>query len=77
MTRSARCSCGVVRAAATGELALVGACHCMQRQRRTGSPYDVRAYFPKQQVRSEGTSIVYIRASDSGRKIELHWGKRQ
>lgn len=35
MTRIAHCCCGSLRAEATGEPALVAACHCMECQRRT------------------------------------------
>jgi hypothetical protein len=31
------------------------------------------AYFPKEHVRAKGPSKVYVRGSDSGRKIELHF----
>lgn len=73
MTRIAHCCCGSLRAEATGEPALVGACHCMECQRRTGSPFGVGAYFPKEQVRTEGPNKIYVRGSNSGRKIELHF----
>jgi hypothetical protein len=73
MTRIAHCCCGSLRAEATGEPALVAACHCMECQRRTGSPFGVGAYFPKEHVRTKGPSRVYVRGSDSGRKIELHF----
>jgi len=71
MTRIAHCCCGSLRAEATGEPALVAACHCMECQRRTGSPFGV--YFPKEQVRTEGPNKVYDRGSDSGRKVEFHF----
>jgi hypothetical protein len=80
MTRIAHCCCGSRlaargsrRAEATGEPALVGACHCMECQRRTGSPFGVSTYFPRERVRTEGLNKVYVRGSDSGRKIELHF----
>jgi hypothetical protein len=73
MTRIAYCCCGSLRAEATGEPAFVVACHCMECQRRTGSPLGVRTYFAKEQVRTEGPSKVYVRGSDSGRKIEFHF----
>jgi hypothetical protein len=68
MTRIAHCSCGSLRAEATGEPALVAACHCIECQRRTGSPFGVSTYFSKERV-----SKIYVRGSDSGRKIELHF----
>ena len=73
MTRMAHCCCGSLRAEASGEPALVAACHCTLCQRRTGSPFGVSTYFRKQQVRTEGTSKVYVHTSDSGRKIEAHF----
>jgi len=73
MTRIARCCCGSLRAEATGEPAFVAACHCMECQRRTGSPFGVNAYFPKEQVRTDGPSKAYVRGSDSGRKPEFHF----
>jgi hypothetical protein len=40
---------------------------------RTGSSFGVSTSFVKDQVRTEGQSKVYVRGSDSGRKIELHF----
>jgi hypothetical protein len=45
----------------------------MECQRRTGSPFGVGAYFPKEQVRTEGPNKVYVRGCDSRGKIELHF----
>ena len=73
MNRIAHCCCGALRAEATGDPAFLGACHCMECQRRTGSAFGVGTYFPKEQVRAEGPSKVYVRGSDSGRKIEFHF----
>jgi hypothetical protein len=72
-TRIALCCCGSLRAEASNEPALVGACHCIECQRRTGSPFGVGSYFPKEQVRTEGPSKVYVRGIDSGRKAESHF----
>lgn len=73
MTRIAHCSCGALRAEATGEPAYVAACHCTECQRRTGSAFGVATLFPKARVRIEGPSKVYVRGSDSGQKIENHF----
>jgi hypothetical protein len=73
MTRIAHCCCGSLSVEATGEPTFVGACHCTECQRRTGSPFGVSTYFLKEQVRTEGPSKVYVRGSDSGRKIEIHF----
>jgi hypothetical protein len=37
------------------------------------SPFGVSTLYPKEQVRTEGPSKVYMRGSDSGRKIKLHF----
>jgi hypothetical protein len=73
MTRIAHCCCGSLRAEAIGEPALVVACHCMECQRRAGSPFGVSTCFAKEQVRTEGASKVYVRGSESGRKNEFHF----
>ena len=73
MTRIAHCCCGSLRAETTGEPALVVACHCMECQRRTGSPFGVSACFPIARVRTEGPSNVYVRGNNSGRKNEFHF----
>jgi hypothetical protein len=73
MTRIAHCCCGSLRAETTGEPAFVAACHCMECQRRTGSPFGVSTYFPKEQVRTKGPTKIYVRGSDSGREIEQHF----
>ena len=73
MTRTAHCCCGSLRAEVTGERTFLGVCHCTECQRRTGSAFGVGTYFPKEQVHTEGPSKVYVRSSDSGRKIEHHF----
>jgi hypothetical protein len=56
MKKIAHCCCGALRAEATGEPAFLGARHCTECQRRTGSAFGVGTYFPKEQVRAEGPS---------------------
>ena len=73
MIRIAHCCYGSLRAEASGEPTFVGACHCTECQRRTGSPFGVSTYFLKEQVHTDGPSKVYVRSSDAGRKIEIHF----
>ena len=73
MTRIAHCCCGLLRAEVTGEPWIVAICHCTECQRRTGSAFGASAHFPKEQVRIEGLSKIYVRRSDSGRKVEFHF----
>jgi hypothetical protein len=73
MTRIARCCCGTLRAEASGNPALVAACHCEQCQRRTGAPFGISAYYPAAQVRTAGASKVFGRDSQAGRKVRIHF----
>jgi hypothetical protein len=73
MTRTARCSCGGLAVEASGEPSFVVACHCTECQRRTGSVLGVGAYFPKAQVNVSGTSNLYVRDGQNGRKIRSHF----
>jgi hypothetical protein len=73
MTRVARCCCGALRAEVFGEPALVAACHCEECQRRTGSAFGISAYFPAEQVRTDGPDRVFTRAGQDGRKVRMHF----
>lgn len=68
--REARCSCGALRAEATGEPARVSVCHCLNCKRRTGSAFAYNATFPSHQVETHGTFASYTRTSDEG-----YWGR--
>ena len=50
MARTAYCSCGALRLDVSGEPDAVVACHCGECQRRTGSVFDVGAYYKKEHV---------------------------
>jgi hypothetical protein len=73
-TRTAACACGQLRVTCEGEPALLAACHCTACQRRTGSAFGVSAYFPRARVKAiEGSSKVFVRTSDAGRQLRLHF----
>jgi hypothetical protein len=71
--RTARCCCGSLRADTTGEPVFVAACHCRECQRRTGAPFGVSAYFPREQVQIEGVSTEYVRDGQEGRKLRFYF----
>src|SRR6185312_10578977 len=56
-TRVAKCACGGVSATAEGEPAMVSMCNCMECQRRTGSPFGVGVYFPKDAVKMKRSYV--------------------
>ena len=59
--RVARCCCGSLEAKVEGEPAVISLCHCIECQRRTGSPFGVGAYYEAAQVTICGPSSVYER----------------
>lgn len=73
MTRIAHCSCGGLRVEVSADPDVVGACHCGECQRRTGSVFGVTAFFKKEHVRPEGPSNIYVRNGQEGRKVRMHF----
>jgi hypothetical protein len=70
--RTARCCCGLLKAEADGEPAVVSLCNCIECQRRTGSPFGIGAYYEADQVRVAGLSTVYQREVE-GRWLRFHF----
>ncbi len=66
-TRHASCQCGKVTAtiADKAEPAIV-ACHCLDCQRRSGSPFGVIAYYQRDKVALTGATTEYARPTDEG-----------
>ena len=48
-------------------------CHCLARQRRTGSAFGVQARFLRDLVRIEDDATVYTRISDEGDARPCHF----
>jgi hypothetical protein len=71
--RVAQCSCGQLRATCAGEPALVSICNCDECRKRTGSAFGISAFFPREQVQTEGDNTTYTRSSESGAKITFHF----
>lgn len=62
----ARCVCGGLKAESAAEPIAVVACHCLDCQRRTGSPFGVTVYYPRDQVTVSGERSEYIRPTMTG-----------
>ena len=72
--RIARCACGQLTVACTGDPVLVSICNCTECQRRTGSAFGVGAYFAREAVtRIEGAAREFTRVSDAGRWLKLRF----
>ena len=66
--REAHCACGKLRARTEGEPEVVSICHCLDCQRRSGSPFGAGAFFEKSRVHISGERRTFTRTGDEGRK---------
>ena len=58
----------------SGEPNGVHMCHCRLCQRRSGSAFQICAWFDKDKLKAiEGESRTYLRTADSGRSVTLHF----
>jgi hypothetical protein len=71
--RVACCSCRQLQIRCTAEPAKVSLCHCLECQRRTGSPFGVAAFFEASSTEVIETSRSYQRGTDSGFPITFHF----
>ena len=63
----ASCQCGSLTAEIQdGAEPIVVACHCLECQKRSGSPFGTMAYFPEDFVAIVGEAREYARATDAG-----------
>lgn len=62
----ARCVCGGVTVNLSSRSLDVVACHCIDCQRRTGSPFGVGAYYPDDAVSSSGQVTEFVRPTAAG-----------
>jgi len=63
----ASCQCGSLSATIADDAeAMTVLCHCLDCQRRSGSPFGVMAYFSAQAVTIAGEATRYVRRTDAG-----------
>ena len=72
-TRHAACSCGQLRVTCVGEPVRLSMCHCLECQKRTGSPFGVQARFHRDQVTIEGRATEFTRIADGGNGITFRF----
>jgi hypothetical protein len=63
-SREASCSCGRRRLRCSGEPVRISICHCLERQKRTGSAFGAQARFPSDKV--EFVSSEHARRARTG-----------
>lgn len=77
IVRSARCHCGVLALACSGEPRKVSLCHCLDCQRRSGAPFSIAAFYARDCVRVvQGDASTYERGSASGHPVRFHFCPR-
>ena len=70
--RVAYCACGQLRAEAQGDPLRVNLCHCIECQRRTGSPFGIGAWYSKSDVGITGDHNIFTRQIE-GRTVSNHF----
>lgn len=71
--RRATCACGALTVTCDGPPEKISLCHCQACQRRTGSPFGIAAFFPRDRVAAHGPSTSYTRPADSGHSVTFHF----
>jgi hypothetical protein len=66
LTYKARCSCGALSLSFAGPPEMTVACHCIDCQRRTGSPFGVGAYYRAERVEISGHGKEIARSTAMG-----------
>jgi hypothetical protein len=72
VSRTARCSCGHLRIEVHGEPNVVGLCHCLECQRRTGSVFAAVASFSIP-YSVFGSATEYVRVGDHGARFRFRF----
>lgn len=72
-SRLASCACGQLQIRCPRQPDIVSLCHCLDCQRRTGSPFGVAAFFDVATTEIIGSSRTFQRDSDSGFPIAFHF----
>ena len=73
LTRVAKCHCGKLNVETKGEPKHIFMCHCEFCQRRTGTSYNVGAWFSKAEIVIEGETKKYTRKGDSGAETTFYF----
>lgn len=73
MKRTAACHCRALSLTAEGEPDPVVMCHCDSCKRRTGSSYNLGAWFPEQDVSVTGETKIFRRTGDTNSPLEFYF----
>jgi hypothetical protein len=71
--RTASCHCGDLKLDCKGEPSFIAMCHCEDCQRRTGSSYNLGAWYEKSAVRISGDDRIFRRTGEQGMDLAYHF----
>lgn len=69
----AQCQCGQLQVETPEQSENIVACHCIDCQRRSGSPFGTAAYYPTEVLRITGISKMYTRKTAKGGEFRTHF----
>lgn len=69
----AQCQCGQLRVETPAASPAIVACHCVDCQRRSGSPFGVAVYYPTEVLKITGKSCKYVRETASGGQFRTYF----
>ena len=70
---NAQCSCGALTVALSVPATRVLACHCLDCQRVTGSPFLLAAFYPAEAVTVSGSPKEFTRSGGSGATVHQYF----
>jgi hypothetical protein len=71
--RSAKCTCGKLRAEVRGDPIRISVCHCLACQQRSGSAFAAQARWPTEKVTLTGDATNFTRIGGSGGKAHFRF----
>lgn len=69
----AQCQCGQLKVQAPESSPAIVACHCIDCQRRSGSPFGVAVYYPTDILKITGKSRQYVRQTSTGGEFRTNF----
>jgi hypothetical protein len=69
----AQCQCGQLSVEMPGLSPAIVACHCIDCQRRSGSPFGVAVYYPTGTLKISGVSKKYTRVTAAGGEFRAYF----
>ncbi|WP_101758678.1 GFA family protein [Oceanicoccus sp. KOV_DT_Chl] len=73
LQRKAQCHCAALTVLCEGDPTFVAMCHCQACQRRTGSAFNLGAWYAAQHVVISGETHIFQRTGEEGMQLSYHF----